>query len=438
MPHNPLLKNRPSSSNNSTGKNGNDNGEWPEEDVLRKALCLYSKEQLPLARRLGRLKDEFGLEIKLTTLKNLNKHFNVPSSRKAIKGVEATQLVLLQMADDPNGRRGTGAIQAKLAIQGTPLPRRVIRAVLLANDPDGVALRYPGKKPTPIPRGHLNVIGPMFEIHCDGHDKLGALALQMGGVAIPMYAYKDGASSGVLYFRCIPNNRKPEVVDHTFADLVEQLGATGMQITTDHGTEIGGIKAMQTSLRMTYAPDICMDEYPPHMAMKSVHNTPIESMWHWFLHHNGRNLKDLITLGQASGIFHSGDELHVKLFYCIWPTAVQAELDKFVFFWNSHKIRPQAEKKMPSGTTPRDIFTSPQTYGMERAGIPVPREAIQAMRDTFPLTREEAYQWVEPEFSDLVLEAWDEIGAPELTMFNGWDIFQHLEPVVRARYTYST
>ncbi|KAI0046092.1 hypothetical protein FA95DRAFT_1607164 [Auriscalpium vulgare] len=63
MPGNPLLKREASSSNNTSGKNGMDNGAWPEADVLKHALYEYAAERLPLERRLGRLKDEHGLQI---------------------------------------------------------------------------------------------------------------------------------------------------------------------------------------------------------------------------------------------------------------------------------------------------------------------------------------------------------------------------------------
>ncbi|KAI0310206.1 hypothetical protein OF83DRAFT_1023926, partial [Amylostereum chailletii] len=89
--------------------------------------------------------------------------------------------------------------------------------------------------------------------------------------------------------------------------------------------------------------------YPAHMAMRSVHNTPIEGLWHWWLEHSGNNLKTAIVFGQEQGIFHQGDELHVCLFYCIWPTIVQTEADKFVEWWNGHQIRRQNGKLMPSG-----------------------------------------------------------------------------------------
>jgi hypothetical protein len=57
------------------------------------------------------------------------------------------------------------------------------------NDPDGVDERYPGKKK--IKRARLKAHGTWQELHCDGHEKLGALALQMGGVGLPIYAMRD-------------------------------------------------------------------------------------------------------------------------------------------------------------------------------------------------------------------------------------------------------
>ncbi len=38
--------------------------------------------------------------------------------------------------------------------------------------------------------------------------------------------------------------------------------------------------------------------------MRSVHNTPIEGLWHWFLVNNGLNIKDAIRKGYHDGVYN--------------------------------------------------------------------------------------------------------------------------------------
>ncbi|KAH9831935.1 uncharacterized protein C8Q71DRAFT_714725, partial [Rhodofomes roseus] len=377
----------------------------PDEEILKAALYRYSQERLPLPRRIKRLGHELQLDIGLTLLKNLNKHFGIPSSRKAPKGVAATQLVLNEMSEDSSGRRGIGAMQTHLAISGTPLPRRVIASFAL---------------------------GPMYEVHCDGHDKLGALALQMGGVALPIYGYKDKCSSVCIQLVIIPNNRKADVVGHTYCDWVSELGCIPLQLTFDKGSETGELYAMQTAFREVYAPEIDTTTYPPCHAMKSVHNTPIESFWHAFRQHTGRNLYAAIVRGKEDGIFHVNNELHECLFYWIWPQIVQRELTDFRDYWNMHKLRVQRDKLMPSGTTPTDLWIAPEDYGHVRISIPVPRDAVEAMRrERLPISRDEAFSWVDHEFATSAEQAYSSLGCPRLNKDTAWEVFSRMEPMLK-------
>lgn len=60
-------------------------------------------------------------------------------------------------------------------------------------NPSGLDARFPGAKQ--IKHGWLTAIGPFAEAHGDGHEKLGAHALCMGNLGIPIY----GISSLILW-----------------------------------------------------------------------------------------------------------------------------------------------------------------------------------------------------------------------------------------------
>ena len=64
-------------------------------------------------------------------------------------------------------------------------------------------------------------------------------------------------------------------------------------------------------VREAYAPDIDAEKYPPALHIKSVHNTPIEGLWHWFTNVNGINLKDELRRGYMDNIFYPGNQTHM-------------------------------------------------------------------------------------------------------------------------------
>ncbi|KAF8814344.1 hypothetical protein BYT27DRAFT_7082446, partial [Phlegmacium glaucopus] len=98
---------------------------------------------------------------------------------------------------------------------------------------------------------------------------------------------------------------------------------------------------------------------PPMLQMRSVHNTPIEGLWHWFLQTFGVNIKDTIRGGFQAGIYNPNNVVHLQLFYWLWLKILQNQLNKFVEYWNNHRIHSQPDKSNMSGSTPRHGFTVP-------------------------------------------------------------------------------
>jgi hypothetical protein len=50
--------------------------------------------------------------------------------------------------------------------------------------------------------------------------------------------------------------------------------------------------------------------FPPTLQVRSVHNTPIEGAWHWFLQMFGINIKDAIRGGYEAGIYNPNNAIH--------------------------------------------------------------------------------------------------------------------------------
>ncbi|KAF5332113.1 hypothetical protein D9611_008101 [Ephemerocybe angulata] len=408
--------------NNMAGVNGYGTKAYPPDDVLREALHQYSKERLSTPERLARLKAEFNLEIKDRKLYSLNKQFDVPSVRKPPPEDIATQLVLDKVAEDIAQSNGTGTILSMLANEGFLLPRDFVRNVLAQYAPEGLARRFPGANR--IQRSSLSCLGPNHQHHGDGHEKMNAQALQMGGVALNIYGIKDQWSSYLLNLVVVPNDRDVDTVGHVFLDTIQKRMTVPITMVTDKGTEIGYMFAYQTGMRSAYAPTIDSTHYPPFLQLKSVHNTPIEGLWHWFLKTFGVNLKVVVVSGYENGNYNPNNPVHPKLFYWLWPQIMQIVLDRFVEYWNNHKIRKQAKKPNMSGSTPRHAFTVPALPAFD-CGIEVDQAVIDALRNEIKKPREEVMMWpgVDAEFSRRAEHAYDMIGRPELIALKGWEIF---------------
>ncbi|KAH7885579.1 hypothetical protein F5I97DRAFT_1887020 [Phlebopus sp. FC_14] len=392
------------------------------------ANCNYSKERLTVAERLTRLHVEFGLSIGKTRLHALNKQFGVPSTHKLPPEDIATQAILEKVADNVNQVNGVNAITSRLSTEGIPLPQDFVRSVLARHAPDRSECTLSrSKASSPLcSGGHWS----QSATPCDGFAKLNAQALQMGGIRLDIYGIKDQWSSFLLHLVVVPNHRLATTIGHVYLDYVQKYQAIPATFVTDKGSETGIMYGNQEALRTVFAPDIDVNEYPPFLFLKSIHNTPIEGLWHWFAKTQGINMKTLIQSGRNDGIYHLNKDLHKQLFYWLWPQILQEQLDKFVEYWNNHRIRYQKDKPNPSGTTPRHAFTAPQACGGQDCKVAVMQDVLDALRVAIPVSQKESMCWVSDDFAEMAGRVYIEIRCPDLVPKSGWTIFSQMEEIL--------
>ena len=99
-----------------------------------------------------------------------------------------------------------------------------LRAVLHDHFDDEFDMRFPGKYRAAIPRVPLDCIGPMHQVHVDGHEKLSAQALRLGTVSLPIYAYRDLWGGYIHILTVLPNVRLASTCAHLFLDFAETHG----------------------------------------------------------------------------------------------------------------------------------------------------------------------------------------------------------------------
>ncbi|KAJ6568161.1 hypothetical protein B0H10DRAFT_2199975 [Mycena sp. CBHHK59/15] len=385
---------------NESGHNGHYNGTRPPDAVLGPALREYSRKSLPLNQRLEYLFKDFDYKIGLTTLKKLNRKFDVPTVKKPPPAHIASTLVAAVTMNNISSRNGPCTVQTQISLQdGVKIPRDTVRQIMSDIDPDGAETRFPGRRRLPKQRGHLTDTAVYYELHFDGHEKLNFKALRMGPVGIDIYGARF-AKDGVFF-----------------------------QATVDGGSETGEMYAAHLALRQHCMPEISLEDAPAFVVLKSTDNIPIESSWHLFTNYVGLDIKQVLLLGKSHNYFIPGIQLHVDLFNCLWPKIVQLSLDNFVEYWNNHKIRNQRNKLLPSGFSPNYVSDFPEKFGLTYFGVPAPQHLVDALRENIPKSREECYRWVTDEFEAKAWEVYHGIGAPPFALTDG---------MCRARVTAET
>ena len=151
------------------------------------------------------------------------------------------QAILYLKASDVQGRWGVRQVRQQLANQDVSVTRyvpqvdtEVTPCLLLASDELRAVLhdhfdcefdrRLLGRFRADIPRFPLDCIGPMHQVHVDGHEKLSSQALRLGKVSLPIYAYRDLWGGFILVLRVLPNARLATTCAHLHLDFAETYG----------------------------------------------------------------------------------------------------------------------------------------------------------------------------------------------------------------------
>ncbi|KAK7041212.1 hypothetical protein R3P38DRAFT_2512551 [Favolaschia claudopus] len=293
----------------------------PPDDVLKESLLKYVKRGLKQKEKLSRLQEDHNLAIghrfSIAKLNQIERRLQIPSVRRDSRDRphETVQAIIDEVEQDIAQNNGPRFIKDKFKDKGLMVPRDTIHATMLEHFPDGFTRRYPGRKKTTVVRQSLSAIGPYHEVSSDGHEKLAAAALKMGGLSLPIYAYKDKWTAFLLKMNVVPNCRTAGAIGHLFLDFLEESGVAPLQMTTDKGSETG----CSMLFKDAFAPAIDPGVYPAAAFLKSVHNTVIEAFWRWLHDKLGFNMWEHIVRGKNERISVEEAPFHHDLFYWIFP-----------------------------------------------------------------------------------------------------------------------
>ncbi|KAJ7210487.1 hypothetical protein GGX14DRAFT_394700 [Mycena pura] len=379
---------------NRAGINGVKNGAKPPDNKLKATLHDFARRQLSVEDRLAELSRFY--EIGKTKLMQLNKVFRVPSVRKPPPLEICTALVAEKALDNSKANRETSAL----------IPRDTVRKIQSVIAPEGAELRFPGRRKALKFRGQLTAVSIMEEVHCDGHEKLGSKALQMGPVGIPIYAFCDHTGKA-LHMTVVPNDRCQVMIGHVFLDFIGATGEMPVQLTFDGGTETGCMRGLQQELRSA-----SRHKLTSHLRRRLLPEL-LELERPSTGYNSGRSSKQFIRTRKHESCSH----------------IVQKQLTMFQDYWNTTPCRKQKNKLLPTAA-PDMVFNYLEKYDLERCGTAVPTQVIQELRTRLSKTHEEVMQWVPAEFDEVASVAYEAIGSPSLHYSTGWLTFREMLEVV--------
>ncbi|RDB24968.1 hypothetical protein Hypma_007391 [Hypsizygus marmoreus] len=294
------------------------------------------------------------------------------ATTRALSAEEVSQLVLDQMAKDPTSQRGPKTVKEGILFDtGKHVKRSTICSTMKIYDPQGSIIREPGAKK--VRRGVLTALGLHHEWSGDGHDKLTE-------IGFPIWGMKDKWSAQWLGLWVVPNNRLKASIAYLYLSLIKKHGGMPIQTSTDCGSETTEVFGFANALREMFSPNIDINALPAHRFLKSIHNITIERGWLCFRLQFGDNVKVFWDAGTA--LYVDSNPEHYHLAQWLWSKLIQAELDLLVAKFNTHVIRKDKKKLLPSGVSPNVAMVLPHKYGGEQCLQPVDIKVVDKLMET--------------------------------------------------------
>ncbi|KAG1845558.1 hypothetical protein F4604DRAFT_1662541 [Suillus subluteus] len=402
----------------------NQHGQCPpkSDQFVQKVLTQYHHDNITNRKKISHLlKAEHGITMSEATVSRRRQQFGLLGSNQSTRSLPNStkrQLVLDQLAQDPLHRRGPRLVrEAIVADTGNLLTREYVMNEMRRHEPDGFAQREPSRKKTS--RQPLVSLGPHHQWSGDGHDKLSK-------IGFPIWAIRDQWSGKWLGMWVVPNNRLKTTIAYLYLSLVYEIGGMPLQTTTDCGSETTEVYGFANALREIFSPNLPTDELPAHRFLKSVHNITIERGWLRVRVQWGDNVKIFWEAGEE--IYNDMDPRQYDLVQWLWPRLIQQELDKLKHRLNTHTVRYDRDKILPSGVSPNIAMSLHEDYDAENCLQPVDRDVVKNLMEE--IGGEDLVRFVGSEYSVAAQSIFDNLGFTVLTFENVWQVFAAMLPLM--------
>ncbi len=120
-----------------------------------------------------------------------------------------------------------------------------------------------------------------------------------------------------------------------------------------------------------------------------------------------------------------------ELVQWLWPALIQKELDQLRDHFNSHKVRYDKNKVLPSGVSPNVAYALLDRYNAVDCLQKVDRLVVREIMDA--MGGDDLIRFVDAEFAVRAQNAFDVLRLPTVTLDNVWDIFRAMMPALYPR-----
>ncbi|KAG2140218.1 uncharacterized protein EDB93DRAFT_1241888 [Suillus bovinus] len=372
---------------------------WVVTDpFLQKILTQYHHDNITNRSKISRLlQAEHGIVMSEATVARCQQQFGLLGSGQLtclLPWSIKRQLVLDQLARDPLHCRGPRLVrEAIVADTGNLLTRKYVMDEMRQHEPDGFAQWGRSKKK--ISR-------------------------------FPIWAIRDQWSGKWLGMWVVPNNWLKTSIAYLYLSLLHELGGMPLQTTTDCGSEMTDVYGFATALREIFSPNLSTDELPAHWFLKSVHNITIKCGWLHVQVQWGDNVKVFWEVGEE--IYNDMDPRQYALVQWLWPRLIQQELDTLKHRLNTHTVRYDRDKLLPSGVSLNVGILLHKDYDAQNCLQLVDRDVVKNLMEE--IGGEDLIRFVDSEYSAAAQLIFDGLGFTILTFKNVWSVFSAMLPLI--------
>ncbi|KAJ7466375.1 hypothetical protein FB451DRAFT_1340589 [Mycena latifolia] len=240
-------------------------------------------------------------------------------------------------------------------------------------------------------------------------------------------------------------NSNPRLILSYYLDAVEELGRklfsyAGTQelmafsvmplvSQSDPGSENFGLANGHTLLRHLHDPDL--KGTLQHRWMREKKNVMPEIGWSQLCHRFTPGFEDILDVGVKNGWYDPHNLVEALVFRWVFIPWLQKELDSYCDHVNNTAKRADRNKILPHGV-PNHMFEHPGDYGVLDFKIQVQSGAIKEVRDLYAPQDHKVFQLVPPDFNEIIVGMYAEIGKPPVTRESCWDIYLQLLNDFRA------
>ncbi len=200
--------------------------------------------------------------------------------------------------------------------------------------------------------------GPNDVWHIDGYDKLKSYGFPISGCI-------DGFSRRLIWLRCSHTNNDPKVIASYFLTSVSQSGICPRKSRTDAGTENVVIATLHSVLT---------NNEKAHVYGTSPSNQRIESFWNCFRRLRVQSWISFFENLESNGDFNCSNIQQIECLRYCFMEVLQNDLNEFVQFWNTHRIRRSKGAVCPPGI-PDSLYHNPPP-GFVECGLTISTDSI--------------------------------------------------------------